>query len=685
MPGSRPCGNWKTELARELLTRHLQVSFPSYERIPDWVPDQRWIPTSDLERNMKKRLRTVAVVGAGASWPETKLGAKLATVLERDLGAGKESQRKAELDRLEVVFGLDRKAFETRLAALCSNPEDERRVRSTISKHYGLRHPTLLTYEVVAHLLKHRYIDAIISFNFDELLDQSLEDELGVNEFARVVSERDCPRLQLDPDQPDYRPLYIKLHGTASEPESLRFTRDSYYWIPETIKNTVGELLDTENLVLMNVGSRLSGFDFQYLLRTPRDMTIFHVDPHPLDAAVVTQIEAHRPKRTGGKRVDIRTCGKSTNIKTFLPDAVTELMTELKRQTMALGPTTTHWRPIRRHKVVAKLLDHDHPRHPTRYVEYLRQRTVLEVAFATAKGRGVLSSASLVNERGGRYYELYERAARAAGLQPASWQTVCAAGGLVEAEDAPDYYYARKAICVKGSLRREHGNLRTEHRLPQIDAQRMARHVLNEIDASRWPRRTCALNSRAQADLDLLARALKGLATKDELEIHSLDDRICSKVFVTPRVLATHTTFQRWTTAMIADDDFDELRIVAETGGWLAAKEQRKQFERLGEGKIQLLVAFDMRVKGLKKAYGDRLDYRLIPWWRHNRHMRVVYDHGVPLRGVYYARRLRTSLVTPVALRHGADLKRLGLSFEGLWAEADAYKRALKQAKKSKR
>ena len=36
-----------------------------------------------------------------------------------------------------------------------------------------------LAYEILAHLMKHGFIDAIINFNFDEVLDQAIEDELG--------------------------------------------------------------------------------------------------------------------------------------------------------------------------------------------------------------------------------------------------------------------------------------------------------------------------------------------------------------------------------------------------------------------------------------------------------------------------------------------------------------------------
>jgi hypothetical protein len=680
---------WSAALAEDLLTRHLQVSFPKREPIPDWVRHRRWLPP-EIAHRTNKRLRTVAVVGAGASYPVLDLSGQLASELEHHyVGVGREDEHQAELERLERVYGLARDQFETRLVALCRNPDDQRRVRDKLAERYGMRHPTLLVYEVLAHLLKHRYLDAIISFNFDELLDQSLDDELGKDEYARIVSERDCGGLQLDPDQPDYRPLYIKMHGTASEPESLRFTRESYYWTPKPIVNAVEELLDTDNLTLMNLGCRLAGFDFHHLLRMPRDMTIYHLNPQPLEKRMRKDIQRYRSARSGKPRLAVRHCTPKTQPgkkakksvrrkfeKKFLPEAMLEVTEELRKATKKVS-SPPHWRAVGRHQVVATVPDRHLMRNPKHYAEYLRRRTVLELALASAKNRGVLSSSSLVSERCGRYYELYAQAARRAHRTPVSWPTMCAAGGLIEAKYAPDSYYARKVVCKKGThpapTKRDPWS---EHRLPEIDPRRMAEFVLGEIDASRWPREG-KLDPKSRRTLELLVKTITRLKDDHELEILSLDDRICSKVFVAPRVLATYTTFKTWTSKMVEKKDFNELRVVAETGGWLLDDRHVDRLKQLGERKLKVLVAFDVHAEGLDDKYGDTLDLQLIPWWRHNRHMRLACRNDVPIRAVYYARRQRTSMITPVALRQGADLKRLDLSFQNLWEEAQEYQQQL--------
>ena len=191
-------------LADRLTIRHLRVSVRESERRGE-LQDGR-----DEEPLLEQKLRCIAVVGAGASEPLVGRGNALAGDLERRFASSREEQkgREAELFRLERVYGLDRDDFETRLAALSRTPEVAPFVRQEIAQQYNLRHPTLLGYELLAHLLKHRFLDAIVSFNFDELLDQSLDDELGTTGYCKLVSDRDAVGTVTDPDDSNYLPVY---------------------------------------------------------------------------------------------------------------------------------------------------------------------------------------------------------------------------------------------------------------------------------------------------------------------------------------------------------------------------------------------------------------------------------------------------------------------------------------------
>ena len=223
------------------------------------------------------------------------------------------------------------------------------------------------------------------------------------------------------------------------------------------------------------------------------------MDPCELEDGVRDQIEAYRngqgdDRRRGfkvhwceqvpasGKRTGNRK-GKADAEKEesgFLPRVMFSLTDELRQQAGSDAAGPAYWRSIGRHEAVAALLDDSQPRRGPHYVEYLRQRTLLEIAFANAKGRGVLSSVSLVNERCGRYYDIYARGAREAGTTPASWATMCGAGGLQEARDAPDCYYAHPTVCHDDAPPLpERSEPAIEHLLRPISARRLAAHVLD--------------------------------------------------------------------------------------------------------------------------------------------------------------------------------------------------------------
>jgi hypothetical protein len=653
------------ELADSLLLRHLQESWPEpQDSVPGWF-------SNGVPPRYDDSLRTVAVVGAGASIPMETIAEVLATELEKELDSDSRD-REVELDRLENVYGLERDNFETRLTAICRTPEAERKVRERISERYRHRHPSMLNYELLAHLLHHRFLDAIISFNFDELLDQAIEDELGPNEYKRVVTERDC-----DFDLPASVPLYIKMHGTASEPDSLRFTRERYYWIPKSIIELVEQQFDVERLVLVNVGFTMASFDFQYLLRKPRQLQIYNFDPNPLADGVTEEIEQQRakerehqkvPRPTAYDEADIRDLSRKggTDDEDFLPDLLSDavgVLEELCTDSDEAGPT--RWRSIQRHVAVVEVLKGSQTGNSNQYAVYLQRRTILEIAFAAARGRGVLSIGSMVNDRCGRYYERYKRTA---GKRADSWQKLCMAGGLKESERWPDTYEVLPPLRKKPlMLPEEEENI---HLLKPASAKRLAAHVLKSMNVPQERRKELRT---------LLTKTIEFLQNETEIEVHSLDDRVCSKTFAEPVILQTFTALRGWTRQLLQTvQDYNELWAVSETGDWIGNDEMWQELKKhcrppSGKGKqskpIRLLAAFDANLGKAKR----RTELLQLPWGRHNRHMTILCKDGQPRAAIYFVRRLRAPTVTPVYLTNQRDLRRVVEAFEKLWEEAEEY------------
>lgn len=133
--------------------------------------------------------------------------------------------------------------FEGYLNILSSTLPQET-VREALGETYSFRHGGTLFYSLVAHLFKHRFIDVIINFNFDELLDEAIYEELGAEGFEMILADGDCrPIDQLTDNGRLRRPLYIKPHGTVSHKSSLRFTKHQYHELPRDIRSLITELI----------------------------------------------------------------------------------------------------------------------------------------------------------------------------------------------------------------------------------------------------------------------------------------------------------------------------------------------------------------------------------------------------------------------------------------------------------
>ena len=105
-----------------------------------------------------------------------------------------------------------------------------------------------LFYELVAHMLKHRFIDVIINLNFDEMLDNALEDEMGESSWIKIINDASC--IQLNDAMVEGRlrkPLYIKPHGTVSDIDSLVYSVSQYINLSPPIKQVLQQVLTGYN------------------------------------------------------------------------------------------------------------------------------------------------------------------------------------------------------------------------------------------------------------------------------------------------------------------------------------------------------------------------------------------------------------------------------------------------------
>jgi hypothetical protein len=218
-----------------------------------------------------QKSRNVFILGAGASingFPKIfKNGDSAVDYIEKELKFDKlkKNNPEIELKEKEITRKLlqgkkEKKAsFETRLTIL-SHFYSITKIREEISKLFGYRTFPSHFHEILAHLFKNRFIDAIINFNFDETFDQALEEEIADGQLKKIISDGDCvPYSKLVNKNIIKIPLYIKPHGTFSEKSSLRFTKEQYIDIPSDIEKLM------EDLFTGNFNESTKCYDFNEL------------------------------------------------------------------------------------------------------------------------------------------------------------------------------------------------------------------------------------------------------------------------------------------------------------------------------------------------------------------------------------------------------------------------------------
>jgi hypothetical protein len=301
---------------------------------------------------------------------------------------------------------------------------------------------------------------------------------------------------------------------------------------------------------------------------------------------------------------------------------------------------------------------------------YLLRRTILELALAMARGRGLVAVAALAVDRCGRYYDAYRRYA---GENPKTWRDLCELAGFKQNKAVPDIFEAIEAIRkarLEQSEKELYERLRKKpggegeddsRELPRLRARKLAKRVIPYI-----------VDSPSDDEIACLVDELKELRDGDEYEIHSRDDRVCSKTFARPKTLKTLSSFDAYSFDLIqqagCDESRTEIDVISETGNWLLKHDGAFSKYLQDVDQIRLIVAFVCDVEKLEDKYkGITITLKYQQPWHHNRHMVIVKKDSEPFEAIYFARHHRTPYVTPVLVRRRGDIKVLEETFEKRW------------------
>ncbi len=524
-----------------------------------------------------------------------------------------------ELERLESVQRLDRSQFETQVMAMSVTEHSGNLIREKLVDLYKRKFMPSLTYEILAHLLKHRFVDAIINFNFDELLDQAISDELKPEEYHLILSDGDCPSGDAPFETPLPKPFYIKPHGTVSHPSTLRFTREDYFRLPIDIQRVISKLFSTNPVDLISIGFAMESFEFNQIASS-------NVPENP--KSKLFYIKRHKLKNKLGNKYE-----GPFLIPVSQKGGLSRILNNLWKQTSNHFLTGYGSRDINRHRLLSQLFQ-DEQKYTEDNVDYLWDRTVIELCLAIAKARGFMTMSGLSSGRPGKYYQEYQKLED----QTISFKALCKSLGL------KDVAYGYDA------LRLNHGDLKAKilsEREFKNDLDNFLDKVRNQLSSNS---RKLVFEKQRKKVRSTLIHHFQG----EEIEVRAAPEVIYDNLFQEPTVIRSQTALKYLTRFLLTKYPWKYLLVVAETGKWLKEETVKKMMkETVGDNTraIYLIIADDNHKPELKKLYKSKLWFGEMSWWDQNRHLTLLLNKNMKeICSIYFTRQRRTNNIVPVFL-----------------------------------
>ncbi len=595
---------------------------------------------------------------------------------------GRQVTLEAELNR--------RTRVEQILSVACEIEMARKEILTVLTNRYGSTRepdgagaPPQLGYELIAHFLRHEYIDHVINFNFDEILDAALINELGPEGFVRIISDHD-PR----PDRNRRAPRYIKLHGTISAPQSLRFTKEQTQTIsPEMLRIIDDAVFSGGEVHLVTLGYSWSDHDFVYWVLARLDrirrVTIVRLgrDIPPLLRDLYARARADG-RGDIEQLVEVISMGDLAAVlrpqgpALYLDDLLWTIANGVERR---LFQNEVPFVPAARHILLGHVfrpglssrtdrpweVGHPNNKHAP------RRRLRLEIWLQTFKCQGMVNLSVLSqNPRVHTYWRMCQETAGGAGaaieaslpdtLKPNTW------GQVKETffSDARDCKALQKEFLADGNLNIGAGRIG----VPMVDL------ASGKVESYKVGEKT------------FLRGELERIWEDVETEVVTTIDERSEWLFRKPRHIRSYHDLCN-TTEGLVEQNWSHLLVIAESASWLFSGDllQKAQGRERGpEPRVLLITAGDDGLSdwaawsGIRSGI-DAARARLsgvevlelsIPWWRHNRHLTL----GVRIGGrrtrspllegsLYFRRRLKDSRISPVSVDDSSDLCELLLIF----------------------
>lgn len=528
--------------------------------------------------------------------------------------------------------------------------------------------PPQLGYELIAHLVKHRFVDHLISLNFDETLDASLDDELGEYGYRKVLPGLSTSRAPLD------LPHLFKVHGTISDADSLRFDTDDTGVLSAGMLRLLdrvvfGPVSPPRSVWVISLGYSWADPDLRaWLARNARwlaGVVCVALDRKPTDLL-------REELRRGQAAVESSTgptagsAGMQTLVEIY-PVATEEVVADgdaatvdevlwavwndVKRNTP--HPDQDRVPSAARHLLISHLFRNRQGalrRWPAVYDRHTRAaRFEAEVFLTTGKTDGLVVLSSLARDL---------RIIRHWSPDLGRRLPVIDRLGFLERNpyaDVTEVYFLRgtaKEYARYFTRRKGERFPLSEQYVPDLWKERLDVPIL----------RDGVIHRRRVRYIRFLHKYFRKVFFGPSVEVDPGLDPRAALLFRQPRSIPTYKAL-RDRTADLMGSNWTVLLVIAESGEWLThfastfTPPQQRTVLLIEASSFSLQAWTARRTVDLSQTNTPTIG---IPWWVHNRHLTLaIGGDGSLLSGLYFRRRERTPRVSPIWLDDRLDLREL--------------------------
>jgi hypothetical protein len=654
------------------------------------APHEKIIAEKSIVGHNRRRERFIAIIGPGASYEASKgvipLAEEGAIQIRRrieDKEPALDKLIKEELDRLRHVYRLDPNDFETQLLAYSRFGLNI--VLEGLEASYGLRYMPSLVYDILAHAFKHRFVDVIVNYNYDEILDNSIEEEIASGDYVRIFSDGDCPDKYEDllTGNRLKHPVYIKPHGTISYKSSLRYTRKDYFNIPNKIRETIFNLIEAKvpnsdferrlkpNILIIGLRDQpfeLTEIILDYFRRYPDEEIVFWVfdnkQPHYENLFQYLNEEQVDKIKRNAHFFDLNDFTLEEYLLKLWDLTLKQFKEEYRPRGVENHLFVNHIFQLNKEKIL------DLKNSEKKKIAYFKERTYVEVIIALLQSDGILNAKQLVEDRAGKYFSLYKNAVKDEDF---TLRMVCENLGMK----------AYKGIAQDTFVPQNY------ERFFKEDGSNLGRDMYDRL---RQHQRSIGLPSpnASPERLERFVDLVKSLKKRNLLKITSDFQHPHNHLFEELRdedILYTSLAWTyRYRKLMIDErDNWDLLLAISEEGRFL--KKESFEGKKLG----LILSSFDLDIispVSEDEFPPDCLLFKkllFLPWWLHNQHLvlflKKARNHDgahwkknwTLQQGFYYQSHLLSRRVNPVHVTGENDKQTLLNIFANYWYRAKHY------------